>query len=82
MTIRDLYDQAELALAAYANLFAGISGGDYVRALEIADMSSSQAAQFSERWLVLDQYTHTELIPVLDEFNQPTGEYTTSRNGL
>jgi len=45
-------------------------------------MSQSQAERFAERWLVLDQYTHTELIPVLDEFNQPTGEYTTSSNGL
>jgi Ca2+-binding RTX toxin-like protein len=31
---------------------------------------------------VVAQYNHSELIPVLDEFNQPTGEYTTTSNGL
>lgn len=79
--IVDLYTQSELALAAYANLTAGTPSVDELKR-DAVGMSQSQAERFAECWLVLDQYTHSELIPILDEFNQPTGEYTTSSNGL
>jgi len=58
-TIADYFKQAELAFAAYANLFSGISGDDFKIALEDGGkgMSPAQAQRFSENWLVVDQYT-------------------------
>ncbi|MBL8488737.1 MAG: hypothetical protein JNK22_16820, partial [Rhodocyclaceae bacterium] len=40
-------------------------------------MSEKQAQAFAEQWRVVEQY-NGEPIPVLDEFNHPTGEYTQS----
>jgi Ca2+-binding RTX toxin-like protein len=78
------FQQAELALAAYSNFTQEMSRAAFEAALrdEGRGMSSTQAARFAARWRVVDQYTHSEQVPVLDEFNQPTGEYTTTSNGL
>jgi Ca2+-binding RTX toxin-like protein len=46
-TINDYFLNSQLSLAAYANLFAGISGTDYVRALEAAGMNPTQAIEFA-----------------------------------
>lgn len=79
--VTDLYIQAELALASYANLLPSV---DPVPALTDSSvgMSQSQAEHFARDWRVVDQYTHSELISILDEFNQPTGEFSTRTNGL
>lgn len=77
-SITEYFKQAELALAAYAKL----GGINFVDQLKEAGMSDAQATRFARDWRVIDQYTHSELVPVLDEFNQPTDEYTTVSNGL
>jgi Ca2+-binding RTX toxin-like protein len=56
-TITESYKQAELALASYANLTAGMSNTDFINALKVADMSAAQAADFSSNWRVVDQYS-------------------------
>lgn len=71
--------QADLALAAYATLS---SGEPNTVNLEAIGMSSSQAIDFAKCWTVVEQYTHSELVPVLDEFGLPTGEYTNYSNGV
>lgn len=72
-------NQAELALAAYADLSGSSSG--YPAALEAAGMSALQAVEFAKRWTVIDQYTHSDPFPAYDAI---TGEmyYDTTSNGL
>ncbi|MCB0065833.1 MAG: hypothetical protein KDD77_01710, partial [Caldilineaceae bacterium] len=55
--IADYFKQAELALAAYANLFSGIAGDEFRIALEDGGkgMSPTQAAFFASHWRVIDQ---------------------------
>lgn len=55
-TIADYYTQAELALAAYADLAPGISDKNYTDALVNAGMSAAQAEDFAANWQVIDQY--------------------------
>lgn len=81
-TIAELYRQSELALAAYSQLFSGITDDPYKSALQDVGMSPTQAERFAERWRVVAQYSHSEAVPLLDEFNQPTGEYVLRSNGL
>jgi len=51
--INDYFIQAELAMAAYANLNVGApSQGELIQ----AGMSSVQAAQFASKWVVVEQY--------------------------
>ncbi|MDP1735625.1 MAG: hypothetical protein Q8L44_14795, partial [Sulfuritalea sp.] len=71
-TIHEMHVQAELALAAYANLTFGISGQNYIAALQQQGegMSPTQAAAFAERWTVVDQYAGGEVIEYYDEFGQ------------
>ncbi len=52
--IGDFAKQADLALAAYANVTSGISGKAYTDALQAVGMSSAQATEFSQRWAVID----------------------------
>ena len=80
MTIANDYArQAELALAAYADL---ANGPTEVLALVDAGMSDAQAQHFAESWRVIAQYNHmSEPYPVYDEFGQLTG-YSTTSNGL
>lgn len=53
-TIFDYFTQAELSLAAYANLSAGVPSQDE---LKKAGMSTTQAANFAATYTVVDQYT-------------------------
>ena len=57
-TIHEMHVQAELALAAYADLTSGISGQNYITALQQQGegMSPAQAEQFASNWRVVDQY--------------------------
>jgi hypothetical protein len=64
-TIQDLFQQARLAEAAYADLIAAIgSSANLLRALDVKNkdqydgsFSETQAAAFVEDWEVIDQYT-------------------------
>jgi len=84
--ILDYYDQAMLALAAYSNLVAGMSGMEdegYKAALQAggSGLSPTQASSFASKWKVIDQYTYSEQIPVYDDGGNITS-YITSSNGL
>ena len=54
--VLDSYVQAELALASYSNLTAGISGNDYTDALRDAGkgMSDAQATAFAGKFTVVE----------------------------
>jgi hypothetical protein len=54
--VQELYKEASLSFAAYANLFPGASGLPLIDALKEAKMSASQAADFAAKWVVIDQY--------------------------
>ena len=56
-TIADYLSQAELALAAYSQLKAGISGTQYLSALRDSGrgLAFDQASTFASRWRVVDQ---------------------------
>ena len=75
--ISDMYVQAELALAAYADLLPGTP--DVTKLQGPAGMSQSQATQFSKRWKVVEQYDGKVEEAYVDEFGQehtflnPTG---------
>ena len=61
-TIQELYQQAQLAEAAYANFIAAnggvITNNDAViRALQDGGFSAAQAAAFVSQWRVVNQYT-------------------------
>jgi len=75
---------AELALASYADLSIGLVGAELKRALEDQGegMSSAQAERFMQRWKVVDQYTHSETVPIIGEAGLPTGQEATISNGL
>lgn len=51
----EYFNQAELALAAYANLQAGTPNTGKLQ--DDAGMSAAQAAAFASKWNVVDQYT-------------------------
>lgn len=57
-SISKYYEQAELALAAYAVLSPGIgaknNGEDYEDALQVAGMTESQAKRFSAKYSIVD----------------------------
>ena len=55
--INEYYKQAELALASYANLTAGMSNTDFINALKVADLSATQASAFASAWNVVTQST-------------------------
>ena len=52
-TVRDFDFQSQLAFASYAGLARGVPDVDALRA---PGMSTNQAAQFSSKWSVVDQY--------------------------
>ena len=73
---------AEIALVAYTNLFTGIAGDEYDRALRSSGSAAPQAQHFASRWRVVDQYNHTsDPYPVYDETGGVVG-YQTNTNGL
>ena len=55
--ISEYYLQAELSLAAYSNLFTGITGQQYENALKDGGngMSAAQAADFASKYTVIQQ---------------------------
>lgn len=82
-TFVDLYMQSQLALAAYAQLSSSATGVEFIRALQDAGMSQSQATHFSEQWTVFAQYNHqSEPYPVYDEITGELLRYDTVTNGL
>ena len=77
-----LFNEAELALAAYANLVAGsLTLENQQESLRGAGMATEQAQRFAEQWRVVTQYNHTEQLPTYDDAGNLTG-YATSSNGL
>ena len=56
--INNYFEQSELALAAYSELYKGISSDEYIRSLQNGGkgMSQVQAEVFAKKWRVLDQY--------------------------
>ncbi|MBV2090535.1 MAG: hypothetical protein KUF72_06565, partial [Candidatus Thiodiazotropha sp. (ex Ctena orbiculata)] len=80
-TITNYQVNAELALAAYSDLSAGMSEPDYIIALMNSErgMSQTQANDFARNWYVLDQYDGQVEEFYIDEFGQehtflnPTG---------
>lgn len=86
-SLYEYFRQAELAFAAYASLFADIAGDGFVEALENDGdgMSRTQGLTFVSKWVVVDQYTHSETqeIPIYDDGGNITGYTTrTVSNGL
>ena len=84
--IAPYYNNAELAMASYANLVSGVPD---TQALEDEDigMSSRQAKAFSENWRVIDQQQNTDsgfsatVFERIDESGNQTGEYTIAIRG-
>ncbi|MCG7865350.1 MAG: hypothetical protein JAY74_03145, partial [Candidatus Thiodiazotropha taylori] len=80
-TITNYQVNAELALAAYSDLSAGMSEPDYIIALMNNErgMSWTQANNFASNWYALDQYDGQVEEFYIDEFGQehtflnPTG---------
>lgn len=71
------FRNAELALAAYADLAPGISN---TQSLIDAGMSSSQATHFAATYTVIDQYNHADTWTYVDEFGHEI--QVTGGNGL
>src|SRR3989338_6143668 len=73
-TIQNLFQQAQLAEAAYADLSSAIGNqGELQKALDVAfngqyggSFSAAQAADFVTHWRVVDQYTASGLFGLTD----------------
>jgi len=66
MNITTLYQQAELAQAAYAKNL--LPGAPSIRALTDAGMTQTQAEAFAKEWRVVDQYTApADSVPIFGE---------------
>ena len=83
MTIQSLFQQAQIAEAAYADFLA--NPNDPVAALRAEGMSAIQANTFAQNWRVVSQFTESGLLSNgfsatlferLDANQQPTGQYT------
>ncbi len=62
-SVSKYYEQAELALAAYAVLAAGMSGEDddkYTESLVKAGMTNLQAEHFASKYRVVVQFNHED----------------------
>lgn len=81
MSTQTYLRHAELALAAYASLTKDIQGAAYSAALEAAGFPPSQAGRFMNSWKVVDQYNHSEQVPISDDAGNVVG-YITVSNGL
>jgi hypothetical protein len=75
--LENYYNYAQLSLAAYADLSAGMSETNYKSALNTAGFSQPLADDFADRYTVLHQQTVGEfsatLFQALDSNGQPTG---------
>ncbi|MEO8409808.1 MAG: hypothetical protein ABI478_04505 [Propionivibrio sp.] len=71
--------QAELALAAYADLSGPVSG--HQQALKDAGMSASQAADFVKRWAVIDSvdFPNGSAATIFEEVGKPGVRYLAVR---
>ncbi len=78
-SITDYYNYAELSFASYADLHPGIPDTDLLTTDDI-DMSQSQAEQFADTWVVIDQYDGTTEESYIDEFGQE--HYYINHSGL
>lgn len=90
-TIQDLFQQAQLAEAAYANFSA--FPNNPIGALEEEGMSHAQATDFLTHWRYVDQFTEPSILGMtgsgfsatlfekLDANQQPTGQYTFAIRG-
>jgi Ca2+-binding RTX toxin-like protein len=80
--VNEYFRQAELSLAAYAFL---IPEEPISSALTEAGMTNIQATDFAAKWIVVEQYNHseTEEVPVYDDGGNITSYITrTTSNGL
>lgn len=86
-TIQELFQQAQLAEAAYANFFSNsgvllTSDGDVTAALIAEKISPAQAADFVLRWEVVDQIPNTTTGFSATVFrNRDTGAYSLAIRG-
>jgi hypothetical protein len=95
-TIQDLFQQAQLAEAAYADLSGAIGNQDkLLTALNVANkdqydgsFSLAQATAFVAEWSVVDQYTASGFFGLTDGsgfsatlFKNKSGEYSLSMRG-
>jgi len=62
-TLNDYFQQAEFALAAYSNLYSGITGNAYTDALQDQGngMSAAQAVEFAKKYSVVDQWNNNSI---------------------
>ncbi|MBU1236748.1 MAG: hypothetical protein KJ634_12125 [Gammaproteobacteria bacterium] len=81
-TISEYFQQAELSLAAYAQLSSGMSPVALAVAVQQdgKGLSPKQAEEFAKTWRVVDQYTPTETVTTTDEYGNET--QITVSNGL
>jgi Ca2+-binding RTX toxin-like protein len=78
----EYFKQAQLALAAYADLTTGVPDISALRD-QGRGMSFEQATRFSNQWTVVAQYNHTsDPYPVYDENTGELLRYDTTTNGL
>lgn len=84
--INTYYNNAELSVAAYADLAPGEPDTQELEDEDVG-MSSAQAKEFAENWVVLDQQENTDsgfsatIFERLDDDGNPTGEYTMAIRG-
>ncbi|MBI5460734.1 MAG: hypothetical protein HY941_00935, partial [Gammaproteobacteria bacterium] len=79
-TIEQYYSQAELALAAYANLLSGIPNTTALQD-DGNGMSAAQAAQFAQTYTVVTQYTDTSTSFSATVFKDAAGNLTLAMRG-
>jgi hypothetical protein len=92
-TIQDMFQQAQLAKAAYTNLWDStlnqpiIDDAKVITALIAAGMSDAQAADFVTHWRVVSQQPNTAsgfsatVFEKLDANGQGTGQFTFAMRG-
>ncbi|MFN4341574.1 MAG: calcium-binding protein [Azonexus sp.] len=80
-TMSDFSKQSDLALAAYAELYSGISGAAFRNALKDVGMSPAQAEHFSTQWRVVDSKTFPNgaAATVFEEIGKPGMRYLAVR---
>jgi hypothetical protein len=68
LSLATLYTQAQLALAAYANTFEGITAAELRQVLRDAGMGDAQARAFASEYRVVDQYDGKVAHTYVDDF--------------
>lgn len=82
-TTTDYFVQAELSLAAYSQLYRGISTNDYINALidQGRGMSTDQAARFAQTYSVAAQYSDGTGLSATVFVNNATGSTSLAIRG-